>query len=149
MANTGTVGIAGLYTPTTGARTITGSTVNFNGTSAQSVPASTYNNLTYSGSNTGTFAGDITVNGNFSQASGTVALNASAGNRLVNIGGSFSLSGGTFSMINSRISTGTTVTVTGNTTISGSAVLNMEATSSTNGVSIFQTQILRQLQLQL
>jgi predicted outer membrane repeat protein len=47
---TGTIGISGVFTPGTATgHTITGSTVNFNGTGAQTVPAFNYNNLTISG----------------------------------------------------------------------------------------------------
>ncbi|HSK29577.1 MAG TPA: hypothetical protein VLA17_06395, partial [Candidatus Limnocylindria bacterium] len=47
---TGTIGISGVFTPGTAVgHTITGSTVNFNGTGAQTVPAFNFNNLTISG----------------------------------------------------------------------------------------------------
>ncbi len=47
---TGTIGISGVFTPGTAiGHTITGSTVNFNGTGAQTVPAFNFNNLTISG----------------------------------------------------------------------------------------------------
>ena len=47
---TGTIGIAGVFTPGTAVgHTISGSTVNFNGTGAQTVPAFNFNNLTISG----------------------------------------------------------------------------------------------------
>src|SRR5678815_3298314 len=47
---TGTIGISGIFTPGTAVgHTITGSTINFNGTGAQTVPAFNYNNLTISG----------------------------------------------------------------------------------------------------
>lgn len=42
------------------------STVVFDGTGAQTIPAVTYGNLTYSGSNTGTMAGGCTINGTLS-----------------------------------------------------------------------------------
>ncbi len=50
LASTGTIGIAGTFTPgsATG-HTITGSTINFNGAGAQTIPGFTYNNLTSSG----------------------------------------------------------------------------------------------------
>jgi hypothetical protein len=49
LAPTGTIGIAGTFTPGAAvAHTITGSTINFNGTVAQTVPAFNYNNLTQS-----------------------------------------------------------------------------------------------------
>ncbi len=47
---TGTIGISGVFTPGTATgHTIAGSTINFNGTGAQTVPAFNYNNLTISG----------------------------------------------------------------------------------------------------
>ncbi len=47
---TGVIGIAGVFTPGTATgHTIAGSTVNFNGTGAQTVPAFNFNNLTISG----------------------------------------------------------------------------------------------------
>jgi hypothetical protein len=50
LANAGTIGIAGTFTPGTAVgHTITGSTINFNGTGAQTIPAFNYNNLTISG----------------------------------------------------------------------------------------------------
>jgi hypothetical protein len=52
LAAAGTIGIAGTFTPGTGTgHTITGSTINFNGAGAQTIPGFTYNNLT--SSNTG------------------------------------------------------------------------------------------------
>ncbi|MGH9871612.1 MAG: DUF4214 domain-containing protein [Pyrinomonadaceae bacterium] len=50
LASTGTIFIAGTFTPGTGVgHTITGSTINFNGTGAQNIPGFNYNNLTSSG----------------------------------------------------------------------------------------------------
>jgi hypothetical protein len=49
LANAGTIGIAATFTPGTNAYTITGSTINFNGAGAQSIPGFNYNNLTSSG----------------------------------------------------------------------------------------------------
>ena len=50
LAGSGTIGIAGVFTPGTGTgHTIAGSTINFNGASAQTIPGFTYNNLTSSG----------------------------------------------------------------------------------------------------
>jgi hypothetical protein len=50
LASSGTIGIAGTFTPGTGAaHTITGSTINFNGAGSQNIPGFTYNNLTSSG----------------------------------------------------------------------------------------------------
>src|SRR4029079_2166264 len=50
LASTGTIGIAGGFTPGTATgHTITGSTINFNGAGAQTIPGFTYNNLTSTG----------------------------------------------------------------------------------------------------
>jgi hypothetical protein len=52
LASSGTIGISSVFTPGTNSCTITGSTVNFNSTSAQTIPAFNYNNLTISGART-------------------------------------------------------------------------------------------------
>ena len=52
LASSGTIGICGTYTPGSGTFTNTGSTINYNGTGAQTVTAFTYNNLTISGART-------------------------------------------------------------------------------------------------
>ncbi len=49
----GAVGIAGAFTKGTNAYTVTGSTIDFNGTGVQFVPVFDYNNLTISGAHTG------------------------------------------------------------------------------------------------
>lgn len=73
LASSGTIGIAGTFTPGTNSYTITGSTINFNGTGSQTIPAFTYNNLTVSGARTTnniTYAGSgiIAVAGTFNPA---------------------------------------------------------------------------------
>ena len=64
LANAGTIGVIGTFTPGSNVYTIAGSTVNFNGTD-QSIPAFTFNNLTVStasGTSTKTLTGIVTVN---------------------------------------------------------------------------------------
>src|SRR5581483_7362751 len=65
LASSGTIGIAGTFTPGSGTCTVTGSTVNYNGTSAQTGPsvAFVYNNLTVSNTAGLTLAADQTVSG--------------------------------------------------------------------------------------
>ncbi len=53
LVNGGTIGVAGTFTPGTSIFTITGNTMDFNGTGAQTVPAFNYNNLTISGNRGG------------------------------------------------------------------------------------------------
>src|SRR4029079_2013458 len=64
----GTIGVAGAFTPgASNSYTTTGSTVNFNGSSAQTIPAFSYFNLTSSSTGTRTLAssGAIGVAGAF------------------------------------------------------------------------------------
>jgi hypothetical protein len=70
LPSTGIIGVAGTFTsPVTSGHTITGSTFDFNGTGAQTIPVFDYNNLTISGArtvNNVTLAnGTINVAGNF------------------------------------------------------------------------------------
>jgi len=64
LANAGTIGIASVFTPGAGTITVTGSTVNFNGIGAQTIPAFTFNDLMLSGSGAKTIltATSVTVN---------------------------------------------------------------------------------------
>jgi hypothetical protein len=61
LAASGTVGVAGVFTTGTNAYTVTGSTVDFNGAGAQTIPAFAYNNLTSSSTGARTLAASGTV----------------------------------------------------------------------------------------
>src|SRR5439155_367099 len=61
LANSGTIGIAGTFAPGTNTFTTTGSTIDFNGSGAQTIPAFNYNNLTSSSSGTRTLASSGTI----------------------------------------------------------------------------------------
>jgi hypothetical protein len=69
LASSGTIGICGTFTRGAGTYTVTGSTVNFNGTGAQSITIGTYNNLSISGARGAAAitlpAGTISVGGAF------------------------------------------------------------------------------------
>ena len=52
LASSGTIGVAGTFTPGTNSYTTTGSTIDFNSGTGQSIPSFTYNNLTVSGART-------------------------------------------------------------------------------------------------
>ncbi len=60
------IGIAGTFTPGTNTYSTNGSTVNFNGTSPQTIPAFNFYGLTASGTGTKTFAGIDSIKGNLS-----------------------------------------------------------------------------------
>lgn len=103
LASSGTIGVAGTFTPGSSTYTVTGSTVNFNGSSAQTVNADfTYNNLQVQPSaNTVTtnFAvGAVTVNGDLTLGNGTntgVVVNANNASTTLSVAGSVSISGNT------------------------------------------------------
>jgi len=66
LASSGTIGIAGTFTPGTATFTTTGSTINYNGSSPQTVVAINYNNLTVSNTSQVTLAsGTIGIAGVF------------------------------------------------------------------------------------
>ncbi len=69
LASSGTIGICGTFTRGAGTYTITGSTVDYNGSGAQTIAAGTYNNLTISNArsaaNLTSPAGTIAVAGTF------------------------------------------------------------------------------------
>ncbi len=72
LPSSGTVGVAGTFSPGANSYTIAGSTVDFNG-AAQSIPPFTFNNLSITGSGTKSLAGDITVSGTLALEAGTLA----------------------------------------------------------------------------
>lgn len=61
LASSGTTGICGTLTPGAGAITVTGSTIDFNGSGAQTIPAFNYNNLTSSSTGARTLANTGTI----------------------------------------------------------------------------------------
>jgi hypothetical protein len=79
LANAGTIGVASVFTPGSNAYTITGSTINFNGSGAQSIPAFNYNNLTSSstGARTLANAGTIGVAGAFTPGTNVYTITGS------------------------------------------------------------------------
>ncbi|MGN6645069.1 MAG: hypothetical protein ACTHJT_00955, partial [Cytophaga sp.] len=72
LPSSGVVGVAGDFLPGTNAFTITGSTVNFNGTDQQ-IGAFTFNNLTISGGGTKTLTGAVTYNSVLNLTNGIIA----------------------------------------------------------------------------
>ncbi|MBS1794016.1 MAG: VCBS repeat-containing protein [Acidobacteria bacterium] len=72
---TSTVGISGTFTPgSAGGHTVTGSNINFNGTTAQTVPVFPYEGLTIANSAGASLGGSVTVNGTLGLAAGTLAV---------------------------------------------------------------------------
>jgi hypothetical protein len=76
----GTIGIAGVFTPGTVYYTVIGNTVNYNGTT-QAIASINYNNLTIAGSGTKSLARNDTINGDLTISAGTLDLGSYTLNR--------------------------------------------------------------------
>jgi hypothetical protein len=130
LASSGTVGVAGTFTPGSGSYTTTGSTVDFNkSTGGQTIPAFNYNNLTISnGSGTNTLSGSVGVAAAFTPGS-----NAAAGSSTVNFNGTAAQSIPAFSFNNLTISGnkgGGAVTLVNGGTIGVAGSLSVTATNT-------------------
>ena len=94
LASSGNVNISGSFTAGSGTYTSTGSTVVFNATGSQNIPAltsSSYNNLTVSSTGTKSLTGDVTIAGTLTTSASTdfVAING----HTLTLQGSTSMSG--------------------------------------------------------
>lgn len=69
-----TVGIAGTFTPGSGTPTVTGNTINFNGSALQTIPVFPYNNLTLNNAAGANLGGNVTVNGTLTLTSGALGV---------------------------------------------------------------------------
>lgn len=150
LAN-GVIKIASTFTPGSSNYTIGTSTVEFNGSSAQTIPVlpvasgGNYYNLTYSGNSIGTLGGSITVAGNFVQSAGNfqITSTSSASAVTLNVTGNVTLSNAAIlNLLNSTINgASATLNVTGNTTTSGATSIFFETVNNSNasGIAIFQT----------
>jgi hypothetical protein len=159
LANSGIIGIAGVCTPGTNAYTITGSTIDYNGSSAQTIDTHNYNNLILSNADVKTFgsgtigiAGSLTITGgasaNATINNSTIKYNGSANQSITTMtyynldvlssGGVVTLPDATISN-NLTITAGTvsigsnampqTIAANGNITIAAGATLNVAGTS--------------------
>lgn len=118
LAN-GVIGLTGTFTPGSGNYTIGSSTIDFCGSSSQTVPVipvasgAHYHNLRYSGDNKATLADSIFVANNVTVSSGVLALTNSTRKVLV-IGGNLNLSGGTLDFASTSASASGEVQLRGN-----------------------------------
>ncbi len=76
LSNTGTITIGADFVPGSGTYTNTGSTVSFSGTSAQTIPALTFNNLTINNNAGVSLGGNVTVNDALTLTNGNISLAA-------------------------------------------------------------------------
>ncbi|MDZ4810982.1 MAG: DUF2341 domain-containing protein, partial [Bacteroidota bacterium] len=89
----GTLNTEATFPTVTGTVNISGGTIGFTGSVAQTVPVLGYNNLTISGSSTKTLAGTIGIDGNLTISSGTFDLTTFTANRNT-IGGTLTVGNG-------------------------------------------------------
>lgn len=161
LANSGIIGIAGIFTAGTNTYTTTGSTVDLNGGGAQSIPALNYNNLTLSNAGVKTLdagttgiAGTLSITGtaiakattNFA----TVSYNGSANQTITSMtyyGLDISSTGGTvngtnplltnFSMNSGTVNLNATTLAIPGTTICNAGIINNGTVIATGGKTIF------------
>lgn len=107
------IGIAGTFTPGSGTPTVTGNTINFNGSLLQTIPVFPYNNLQLNNAAGGNLGGNVTVNGTLTLSSGALGVGT---NTLILNNGS-SATGGS-------LSSAATGTVNYNQGSNGQTVLN-------------------------
>ncbi|HET6224877.1 MAG TPA: T9SS type A sorting domain-containing protein [Bacteroidia bacterium] len=129
FANGGTVGVSNVLTTsatfTSGSYVFTNNTVNFNGSSSQTVNALAYNNLTLTNASTKTLAGTIAITGALTISGATFDVSSSnygltvAGN-WINNAGTFIPRSGTVIFNGTTIISGSSSTSFNNVTITGS-----------------------------
>jgi hypothetical protein len=108
-----TIGIAGTFTPGSGTPTVTGNTINFNGSALQTIPVFPYNGLQVNNPAGANLGGNVTVNGTLTLTSG--ALGVGTNTLILNNG--TAATGGT-------ITSAATGTVNYNQGTDGQSVLN-------------------------
>jgi hypothetical protein len=132
LAN-GVIKIASTFTPGTSNYTIGTSTVEFNGSAAQTIPVlpvasgGNYYNLTYNGSSTGTLGGSMIVTNNVTTSGGSLNITTNTSKTLT-INGNLIISGGNVDF------GGTGATVSGNISLKGN--LSQTSGGSTTTASI-------------
>lgn len=129
FASGSTTRISGNFSPSGSSHLVTGSTIEFNGTSGQGIPAFQFNNLTISGNSTKTLLGNVLVDGNAVLTNGTLALSSGTLNLGGNISGSGNLAGTCASAltISGTGATGTLNFVSGSQTL---GMLNLSKSAS-------------------
>lgn len=137
VSNNATLTITRTTNPTLGTLNAN-STVVFNGTANQTIPAVTYGNLIYSGSAYGTMAGACTILGALSVTSGTVVLDNSAStNYIFPIGALYVTNSGNLDFGSSNYGASAIVNLSGNFTQSGTGNITTSGVSVPNGVLNF------------
>ncbi len=146
FANSGTVGIAGAMTTTatftSGGYVTTGSTINFNGTGAQTVNAFWYNNLTISGAHTANYitlasSDTIRIANTFSPTATFTSGGYVTTGSTINFNGSGAQTIPSFRYNNLQTATGGTKTAGGALVVSGSMIIG--SSSAIDGSATIDT----------
>lgn len=136
LAPSGTIGVAGIFTPSVNVYTITGSTINFNGTIAQGIPAFNYYNLSSSstGSRTLAAAGIIGIAAAFVPGTNSYTVT----NSTINMNGTIAQSIPAFTYHN-LISAGSAAkSLSGNIVVNNDLTItsNLDVTASNYSISV-------------
>ncbi|MGG9970145.1 beta strand repeat-containing protein, partial [Ferruginibacter sp. SUN002] len=141
----GVIKIAGTFTQGGGNYTIGTSTVEFNGSTAQTIPVlavasgSNYYNLTYSGTSIATLGGTMTVGNDLSVSGSGGSLRTNNGTSFIlTVNGTTSISNGGFIDLNGTGTNNTTIQLKGNLNISGTnGRITTIGSSAPNGTVVF------------
>mgnify|MGYP001571542936 FL=1 len=134
LASSGTIGIAGTFTHGSNSYTNTGSTIHFNGSSSQTIPAFNYNNLTSSSTGTRTLAssGTIGVAAAFTKGTNSYTTTSST----IDYNGTGSQNVTDFTYNNLTVSGIGTTTLLANTAVNGNLTLSGTTSLSDGGFQI-------------
>lgn len=140
LASSGTIGIAGTFTPGTNTYTVTGSTINFNGTGSQTIPAFTYNALMSSstGARTLSSSGTIEIEASFTPGANSYTTTGST----VSFAGTAAQSMGAFTYDNLTIGGSGSKTATGNITVNGTLTLDNDFSVGLNTLTMGASSIM-------
>lgn len=139
LAN-GVIKIASTFTPGTSNYTIGTSTVEFSGSSVQTIPVlpvasgGNYYNLTYSGTSTGTLNGSMTVDNNVTLSGGTINITNTTSKTLT-VNGNLNISGGSIDFAGSGATVSGVISIKGNLTQTSGGSTTTEAIA--NGLITF------------
>jgi len=139
-----------------GTFTPAGSTINFNGGSAQSIATTTFNNITFTNAGTKTFAGTINVNGSMTVNSGaTVSAGSGVNNiagsmtnngTLTNVGNTWNFNGsspqtitGAVQFANLTLNNGTGITLAASILVDNTLALNVGTITTGANVAVINT----------
>lgn len=121
LTSSGTIFISGIYTPGAGTFTVGTSTINFNGSGAQTIPAASYFNLTSSSTGARTLAatGNILIAGTFTPGTNSYTITGSTIN--FNNGADLTIPNFTYNSL--AVTDGFTKTIPGSLTLNGNLIL--------------------------